>query len=111
MACILLLFQERNNIISTNFLNKIKDDCPYIVGRAAGDESWDFCEVNGKPCLLMSGSECDIYNEWLRENDLWSLSLTSGTLVKDTKFNYAKWLFFRSCSLHQSLDKNYTNKV
>lgn len=56
--------------MTIGILRKIHDDdCPYVKRKSAGDESWDFCEINDKPCLRESGLECDIYNEWLKEKD------------------------------------------
>lgn len=46
-----------------------EDECPHIIRKSAGDETFDFCEINDKFCLKESGSECDIYNEWLKEKE------------------------------------------
>ncbi len=43
--------------------------CPYIITKYYGDESADFCEETErpsgriKPCLLVSGEECETWNE------------------------------------------------
>lgn len=47
----------------------MKAECPFIIRKSAGDESYDLCEATErpsgriKPCLLESGLECDIWNE------------------------------------------------
>lgn len=49
------------------------DRCPHIIRKQAGDESSDFCDTTErpsgriKPCLLESGSECEVWNEIKRE--------------------------------------------
>jgi hypothetical protein len=43
------------------------DKCPHIITRQADDESFDFCELVDKPCLLISGDACDIWNEIQKE--------------------------------------------
>lgn len=50
-------------------LNRTKDKCPYIITKSARDESYTLCEFNDKPCLRELGLQCDIYNEWLKEQD------------------------------------------
>ena len=54
-------------------------ECPHIIRKCAGDESWDFCEITEsgsgriKPCLLVSGDTCEIWEEiqkeWRAENE------------------------------------------
>ena len=40
------------------------DECPYIQRKLAGDETYDICEINGKPCLIEHRLyECEIWNE------------------------------------------------
>ncbi len=51
--------------------------CPHIRRKAAGDESWDFCDLTErssgriKPCLLAGGEKCstwdEIQEEWRAE--------------------------------------------
>lgn len=50
-------------------LLKITDRCPYIITKAAGDESQDYCDFNDVICSKVSGAECNIYNEWIEEKD------------------------------------------
>ena len=50
----------------------MSERCPEMKTMAAGDESMDFCELSDRPsgmkiCLLESGDECDIYNEYLED--------------------------------------------
>lgn len=40
--------------------------CPEVVSKRVGDESYDQCRLNGKPC----NGECEIFNEYLIENNL-----------------------------------------
>ena len=39
------------------------DKCPEMITKRAGDESLDFCEMNGKVCLLVCSEECETWNE------------------------------------------------
>lgn len=48
-------------------LRASKDKCPYSQTKRAGDDSLDYCELNTKACLLESGLECDVYNDWLKD--------------------------------------------
>ena len=42
--------------------------CPHIRRVRAGDESYDICELNTKPCLIEHGLyECEIWEEIKRE--------------------------------------------
>ena len=47
--------------------------CPHIITKGCGDESLDFCELTERPsgriqvCLKVTGLECEIYNEILKE--------------------------------------------
>ena len=42
--------------------------CPHVIRKRAGDESYDICELNSKPCLAEHGLyECDIYQEYLEK--------------------------------------------
>jgi len=50
----------------------MSERCPEVRTIVAGDESMDFCGLSDRPsgmkiCLLVSGEECDIYNEYLEE--------------------------------------------
>lgn len=38
-------------------------ECPHIIRKSAGDETYDICEINTKGCLLEGGSECETWNE------------------------------------------------
>jgi len=45
-----------------------EDRCPHIIRKQAGDESYDICELNTKPCLIEHGLyECEIWEEIKRE--------------------------------------------
>ena len=44
-------------------LSPRKEECPHILRRGYKDESMDFCEMNGKVCLLVSGDTCDTWEE------------------------------------------------
>ena len=54
-------------------------ECPHIIRKSAGDESWDYCELTERPsgriqgCLLVGGDTCEtweeIQKEWEAEND------------------------------------------
>lgn len=46
--------------------------CPHMITRAAEDESWDFCDLNDKLCLLMGDNQCDIYDEAWAEDMAWA---------------------------------------
>ena len=47
---------------------KDKPDCPEVRHRRAGDESYDWCDVADKYCLIQHGTlECEIYNDYLKE--------------------------------------------
>lgn len=56
-------------------LNRIKaDECPEIKRMSVYDpktyktyESPNFCRINGKPCLLEEGLECETWNEIQKE--------------------------------------------
>ena len=37
--------------------------CPFAITLQAWDEGYDICELTGKMCVLVSGDECDEYNE------------------------------------------------
>jgi len=42
--------------------------CPHIIRKQAGDESYDICELNTKPCLIEHGLYvCEIWEEIKRE--------------------------------------------
>ena len=50
------------------------EQCPERKGMGAYDpvtdkhyDSPDFCQLNDKMCLLASGDECEIYQEYLKE--------------------------------------------
>ena len=51
----------------------MKERCPHIIRKSAGDESYDLCERTErpsgriKPCLLESGDECETWEEIKRE--------------------------------------------
>lgn len=37
-----------------------ENECPYIQRKLAGDETYDICEINTKPCLIEHGLyECE----------------------------------------------------
>lgn len=43
-------------------------DCPEVRRKRAGDETYDVCNLNSKPCLIEHGLyECNYYNDYLRE--------------------------------------------
>ena len=44
-----------------------KPSCPYLQIHLAGDESYTWCTLADKWCLLEGGYTCDIYEEWLAE--------------------------------------------
>ena len=45
-------------------MNTKDDECPYILRKLAGDETYDTCEINTKSCLIEHGLyECEIWNE------------------------------------------------
>jgi len=46
--------------------------CPEIIRKLAGDETYDICNLNDKPCLIEHGLyECEEWNqiqaEWIEE--------------------------------------------
>jgi hypothetical protein len=43
--------------------------CPHIITQKVDDESYDFCNLVDKPCLLISGCICDEWEEIKREWD------------------------------------------
>ncbi len=45
----------------------MSERCPEMKTIAAGDESMDFCKLDGRICALVSGDECDTYNEYLED--------------------------------------------
>jgi len=42
-------------------------DCPEVVHKQAGDESYDICNLDSHQCGEEHGYGCDIYNEHLQE--------------------------------------------
>ena len=40
-------------------------ECPYARSKCI--DCLDLCEMNGKACLLETGSECETYNEYIKE--------------------------------------------
>ena len=43
-------------------------DCPEVRHKRAGDESYDICKLNEKPCLIEHGLyECPLFNKYLEE--------------------------------------------
>ncbi|KKN60081.1 hypothetical protein LCGC14_0535500 [marine sediment metagenome] len=43
-------------------------DCPNVQHKRVGDESYDICETNTKPCVIEHGLyECETYNLFLKE--------------------------------------------
>uniref|UniRef100_A0A6M3LID3 Uncharacterized protein n=1 Tax=viral metagenome TaxID=1070528 RepID=A0A6M3LID3_9ZZZZ len=45
-------------------------ECPHIIRRLAGDETYDICELNTKSCLIEHGLyECEIWNEIQEEEN------------------------------------------
>ena len=43
-------------------------DCPEVQHKRAGDESYDICGTNTKPCVIEHGLyECETYNLFLKE--------------------------------------------
>ena len=45
------------------------NDCPLLIRKAAGDESYGLCDLNGKFCLREDGCDCDTYDEIKREEE------------------------------------------
>jgi len=43
-------------------MNKTK--CPHLIDKG----EIQLCELNGKQCLLLDGSNCDIYNEYINND-------------------------------------------
>ncbi len=48
-----------------------KPRCPEMSTIGAGDESMDVCCIRGKQCLLISGAECETYQEFLEKKEEW----------------------------------------
>ena len=45
-----------------------KPNCPEVIHRRVGDETYDICDLNTKPCVIEHGLyECETYNEYLEE--------------------------------------------
>jgi len=44
------------------------DRCPHIQRKLAGDEAYDICEINTKPCVIEHGLyECETWEEIQKE--------------------------------------------
>jgi len=53
-------------------------ECPHLYRKGMDGESWDFCDVNDKLCLLMSALHCPYHDEIKEE---WE----QGTLAPEVK--------------------------
>lgn len=52
-----------------------EQECPHIQRKQAGDETYDICELNSKPCLIEHGLyECETWNGIKREVNLMALT-------------------------------------
>lgn len=45
----------------------LPEQCPHVQRRGNEDVSYDFCEINDKPCLLEESLPCETYQEFLKE--------------------------------------------
>ena len=44
------------------------EECPYIIRKRAGDESYDICELKGSSCLIEHGHyTCETWEEIKQE--------------------------------------------
>ena len=51
-------------------VTKDKPRCPEVITKQAGDESYDICRLNTKPCLIEHGLyECEYYEQFLTEEE------------------------------------------
>ncbi len=39
-----------------------KKECPFIMTKPAGDESYDMCRFLGERCLIEHGGECETWD-------------------------------------------------
>ena len=44
-----------------------KPECPNLVKKSAGDETYYLCDINDKFCPMEYGYNCEYYEEWLKE--------------------------------------------
>ncbi len=47
----------------------IKERCSYQKVVQSGDESAEYCTLRDEWCLLESGIDCDVYEEFLKEQE------------------------------------------
>ena len=48
----------------------MKPECPSLRKKAAGDETYYFCDINDHPCLVeYHDDECEEYNDFLMESE------------------------------------------
>ena len=42
-------------------------ECPYVIHKGAGDETWDVCDIAGDRCMLETQGYCQLWEEIKKE--------------------------------------------
>lgn len=66
-------------------------ECPHIIRRSAGDETYDICELNTKACLIEHGLyKCET---WEEIQDEWARKEIEMQKASDEREAYDKYLW------------------